>query len=294
MSVINKNNVYIVGELVEVKDFKDDVWGDNKNYVSATVVIKSIVDDVELLTEARAFINEYTAAGAVNKNYATLKNIHELLNKRVVISGGRLESDRFWSTRTNQLVNSTRIKFNLIRPARPSDNQDKVTFEFGGFVTRAIKEVTDENDEVKYYQISLGQATYKEDNMFQVSFIIDKDNVKAIQFMEDQYVEGATVEVSGICRTIVTQKETTTDVAFGEPIVKTFNNVDKKFVITSGSEVLSGEGEYTDEIINNLVLAYKSSGDAIQAKAAQGEKADNTAASTPKPKPKNTNLAGLI
>ena len=59
-----KNNVYIVGELVEVKDFKEGFYGDNVNYVAATVVIKSMVNDQELLTEARTFINELKKDGS--------------------------------------------------------------------------------------------------------------------------------------------------------------------------------------------------------------------------------------
>lgn len=291
----NKNNVYIVGELVEIKSFKEGVWGDDKKYVTANVVVKSNVNGQELLTEARTFINEKTASGTVNKNYTTVLNINDLLGKRVVISGANLTSERFWSARTNQLVNSTRINFNLIRAARANENEDKVTFEFGGFVTRPIKEVTDENDEVKYYQISIGQATYKEDNMFEVNFIVDKDNVKAVQVIGDQYVSGATVEVSGICRTIVNKRIVATEVAFGEAIPKEYINTDKKFVITGGSEVISGEGEYTEEVINNLVKIYSDTGKEIQAKAASAEKTSTASASpAAKPKPKNTNLAGLI
>jgi hypothetical protein len=290
-----KNNVYIVGELVEIKDFKNDVWTDNNGdhkYVAATVVVKSIVNDQELLTEARAFINELTKNGTVNKNYTTLKDVDSLLNKRVVISGARLVSERFWSTRTSQLSNSTRINFNLIRAARSTETDDKVTFEFGGFVTRPIQEVLDENGEVKHYQISIGQATYSENDMFEVNFIVDKDNLKAVQVMGEQYTSGATVEVSGVCKTIVSKYSKQTEIAFGEPIVKEYINTDKKFVITGGSEVLSGEGEYTDEVINNLVAVYSAKAKEIQAKATSAEK--TSASPAAKPKPKNTNLAGLI
>ena len=289
----NKNNVYLVGELVEIKDFKEGFYGDNLNYVSATVVIKSIVNDQELLTEARTFINELKKDGTPNKNYSVIKNIQNMLNKRVVISGATLRGERFWSAKTNQLVNSVKVNFNLIRLASSRDNEDTVTFEFGGFVTRPLQEVVDENNVVKYYQITLGQANFKEDNMFEVSFTVDADNEKAARAIENMYEAGATVEISGVCRTIVNVVEKTTEVAFGDPIVKKYNNVDRKFVITSGSEVITGEGEYTADVIDRLVAAYKAEGKEIQSKASNAA-TDSSVSNAPKPRSKNSSLAGLI
>lgn len=289
----NKNNVYLVGELVEIKDFKEGFYGDNLNYVSATVVIKSIVNDQELLTEAKTFINELKKDGTPNKNYSVIKNIQNMLNKRVVISGATLRGERFWSAKTNQLVNSVKVNFNLIRLASSRDNEDTVTFEFGGFVTRPLQEVVDENNVVKYYQITLGQANFKEDNMFEVSFTVDADNEKAARAIENMYEAGATVEISGVCRTIVNVVEKTTEVAFGDPIVKKYNNVDRKFVITSGSEVITGEGEYTADVIDRLVAAYKAEGKEIQSKASNAA-TDSSVSNAPKPRSKNSSLAGLI
>ena len=294
MGLFNKNNVYIVGELVEVKDFRLDVHSGDKNYVAATVVIKSIVNGKELLTEARTFINELTTKGAVNKNYTVVKDIQSMLGKRVVISGGNIRGERFWSERTSQLANSTRINFNLIRLARTQETEDKATFEFGGFVTRPIQEVVDENGDVKYFQITLGQANYKEDNMFEVTFTVTKDNIKAVRVMEEKYEAGVTVEINGNCETIVTQKAVQTEVAFGEAIEKIYTNVDKKYVITGGSDIISGDGEYTEEIISRLVSAYKAEGAEIQKKASEKGNTATTASNSAKPKSKASSLAGLI
>lgn len=289
-----KNNVYLVGELVEIKDFKEGVYGDNKNYVAATVVVKSIVDDAELLTEARTFVNELKKDGTENKNYRTVKNISSMLNKRVIISGAQLRGERFWSPRTNQLANAVRINFNLIRLASDKD-EDKCTFDFGGFVTRPLQEVVDENNNVKYYQITLGQSNYNETGMFEVSFTVDAANIQAARAIENMYVAGTTVEISGNYRTIVNTVEKVTEVAFGNPIVKKYNNVDRKLIITSGSEPITGEGEYTEEDIAKLVAAYNAEGKQIQEKAlAQPNTGANSTSSAPKPKAKNSSLAGLI
>lgn len=285
-----KNTVYLVGELVEVKDFKEGNY-DDKNYVATTIVIKSIVDGVELLTEARSFTNELKKDGTPNKNYSTMKNISTLLNKRVVVSGAQLRGERFWSPRTNQLTNAVRINFNIIRTASPKD-EDKATFDFGGFVTRPLQEVVDENNNVKHYQITLGQANYSETNMFEVAFTVDASNVAAARAIENMYTAGTTVEVSGNYRTIVTTVEKVTEVAFGDPVVKKYNNVNRKLVITSGSEPITGEGEYTEEAISKLIAAYNAEGKQIQEKALSQS---NTSSEKPaaKSKPKSS-LAGLI
>jgi hypothetical protein len=93
----------------------------------------------------------------------------------------------------------------------------------------------------------------------------------------------------------VTVIEKETEVAFGDPVIKKYNNVDKKFVILGGSEVISGEGEYTEDVIGRLVAAYNAEGKEIQAKASSTEKASASATSAqPKPKAKSSSLAGLI
>lgn len=294
MSLLNKNNAYIIGEMVEVKDFRKLTYGaDEKEAVSATIVIKCILEGKENLIEARTFISKLTSKGIENKNYATILNINDMLNKRVVISQGQLQSERFWSSNSQQLINSTKINFNLIRLARQAENEDKATFEFGGFVTRPLVEVCDEDSNVKHYQITLGQANYKEDNMFEVNFIVEKENAKAIKVIDANYEAGKTVEINGICKTIVTQNTVKTEVAFGDPVVKTYTNVDKKFIITGGSEPITGdEGEYTDEVINRLVAAYRTSGEEIQ--NAKKDASNTTTPVASKEKAKKSSLAGLI
>lgn len=291
MSLNNKNTVYIIGEMVEVKDFREITYGsDNKEAISATIVVKCNIAEKENLIEARTFVSRFTSKGTENKNYTNIKNIENFLNKRVVISQGQLQSDRFWSPNSQQLVNSTKINFNLIRLARNSETEDKATFEFGGFVTRALTEICDEEGNVRHYQITLAQANYKEDNMFEVTFVVDKENMKAVKVIEDNYEAGTTVEISGVCQTIVTQRTVTSEVAFGEPVTKTYTNADKKFVITGGSEPIEDEGKYSEEIIKNLIEAYGKSGREIQ-----NAKKESTGAKTaPSTKPKKSSLAGLI
>lgn len=292
MALLNKNDVYIVGELVEIKDLRQISYGDNQNAISATIVVKCNIGEEENLIEVRNFTNELTKAGAVNKNYATICNLNDMLNKRVVISGARLTSERFWSANSQQLLNSTKVSFNMIRLARSNETEDKATFEFGGFVTNPLVEILDEDGNLKYYEMSIAQANYKEDNMFIVKFALNKDNVKAATAIQRAYEVGTTVQIVGNISTIVTQHKTETPMAFGEPVVKTFTNVDKKFFITSGSNPIQDEGCYDEATIERLIDAYKQEGIAIQTKAASSGETKTASPSTPKVK--KSSLAGLL
>ena len=222
-------------------------------------------------------------------------NIDELLNKRVVVSGATLQGTRFWSAKTNQLVPSTKYNFNIIRPAK-TDDKDTATFSFSGFVYKPLTERTDADNNVEYYQMSLAQANYKEDGMHVVDFIVDKDNLKAIQVIESKYEQGSTIEIFGICKNIVTNVTKTEETAFGEPITRILPRSDKKLVITQGKEPIIGEGEYTIEDIKRLNAAFIAEGEQIKNKAVNtaSAPATNNASSPAKPMSKKSALAGLI
>ena len=87
MSLLNTNNCYFVGKLVEVKELEQITYGPNKDKeaVSATIVVKcDLGDGKESLTELRKFTNKYNKDGSQNKNYNSILNIKDLLNERVV------------------------------------------------------------------------------------------------------------------------------------------------------------------------------------------------------------------
>lgn len=298
MALLKTNNCYIIGTLVEVKDFRELTYGeDNREALSATIVVKSQLgegDENASLIELRTFCSKLTKAGTVNKNYNTILHIKDLLNQRVVISSATINGDRFWASNTNQLVPVTRYNFNIIRPASATQKDDKAEFSFGGFVYRELSPRTDEDGNVLYYQISIAQANYKENNMHVVDFVIDKDNQAAIKAIEKMYEQGSTVEISGICKNVVTTSVVKEEVAFGDPVEKTFTKTDKKLIITSGQSPVQGEGEYTIEAIKALNDAYTKEGIAIKDKATS-DNSSSSASNTVDSKPsKKSALAGLI
>lgn len=299
MALLKTNSCYIIGTLVEVKDFREVTYGaNNAEAVTATIVVKSQLgegDENASLTELRTFCSKLTKAGAVNKNYNTILHIQDLLNKRVVVSGATLNGERFWAKNTNQLVPTTKYNFNLIRPASANQTEDKAEFQFGGFVYRELQPKVNEDGDILYYQMSIAQANYKEDNMHVIDFVVDKDNQTAVKAIEKMYEQGATVEVSGVCRNIISTTVVEEEVAFGEPIKKTYTKTDKRLVITSGQPVIQGEGEYTLENIKALNDAYVKEGTEIKDKANSTVQNSSNASSATDSKPsKKSALAGLI
>ena len=141
--------------------------------------------------------------------------------------------------------------------------------------------------------MTIAQANYKEDNIYLIDFIVDKDNLNAIKVIQDNYVEGATVSVEGVCSNIVTQFTTEEETLFGEPIVKTFTKTNKKLIITGGRPVVKGEGEYTPEAIKTLVDAYTREGIEIKEKK-MSQTVQNAEVAQKNVPSKKSALAGLI
>lgn len=274
MALERTNRCYFVGELVEVKDHRLTSYTNSANEiveaVAATIVVKCMINDEENLYSLSAFCNKINKDKSTNKNYNKIVNIKELIGRRIVLSGVRLVGDRFWSKQNEQLVSSQKFEFSMIREANDKESEDKAEFEFSGFVVRELTEKTDKEGNLLYYQMTIGQATYKEDNMFLIDFIVDKDNVGAVKAIEAAYPQFSTVSVHGTCRNIVTTTTVQEESLFGEPIVKVYTRTDKKLIITGGDEPITGEGEYTEDHITALNKAYVASGEAIKAKALSG------------------------
>jgi hypothetical protein len=303
--LLKTNSCYFVGELVEVKNLrtgtfnKKDASGKeiSDNFVSADIVIKSVIDGQEITNELRNFTAEHTLKGTVNANFKTISNIQSMLNKKVAISGASLRGTRFWSAKNNSLVPSVKYNFNIIRLARVGE-ADASSFTFGGFVVKPLAEHNDADGNLDYYQLTMAQATYREDNMQLIDFIVDKDNIKAKSTIESRYPVGTTVEVSGICRNIVTNVTKTEEVAFGDPITRVLPKSDKHLVITSGKEPVVGEGEYGIDAIKALKEAYNKEAEEIKNKALDESATNGGAAikndTADKAPSKKSALEGLI
>lgn len=290
--VLNTNVIKVIGELVEIKSKKDLVFKDGREGASASVIIKSIVNDKEVMTEVSLLSSKFNKDGQPAKLYTAIENLENMLNKKVV-GRCKFNPNRFWDTRKQQLVNANKVEATWIGLANNKD-VDEVSFTFGGFIHTPLQEVLDENGDVRYFKLTMGQANYNGTNMILVDFIVNKEDTAIIKAVQENYEQYSTVEINGVCQSITTSIKKEKPTLIGEPITTVYNNTRRNWVLKNGSELYTGgeeAGEYTEEILRQLLTAYKESGAAIQASAAATTPAD--AMTTPK-KPIKASLAGLI
>ena len=271
MEVLKKNEVFIIGELVDVKtDVRTDTKG--KTYIGGKVSIKVIVNNVENIIDVSVYANEKTKEGADSKMYKSYLTLDSLLGKRVRVTG-TLGEGSIVDPSTGDVRHFNQINAKFINAAYSTDVEDKATFEYSGFVVRPIYERKDKEDNLLGYRIEVAQANWNDTNCLVVRFDIDKDDTQKAAVIEANYIAGATVEFSGNLGAVSTIETKTIEADFGDPITKTFAKTDKTYSIVSGNLPLAADDEkaYNDTIIKTLIAAYK------QADVERVEKARNSA-----------------
>lgn len=257
MAILKKNEVFIIGELVEVKtDVRTSA--DAKTYISGKVSTKVIVNNVENIIETSIFAYEKTKEGADSKMYKSYLTLDSMIGKRVRITGS-LREGAIVDPSTGDVRHFNQIDARFINAAYSTDVEDKATFEYSGFVTRPIYERKDKEDNLLGYRIEVAQANYNDTNCFVIRFDIDKDDTQKAAVIEANYIAGATVEFSGTLGAVSTIEVKTVEADFGEPMTKTFAKTEKTYSIVSGNLPLDANDEnaYSDAFIKTLVAAYK-------------------------------------
>lgn len=271
MAVLKKNEVFIIGELVDVKtDVRTDTKG--KTYIGGKVSIKVVANNVENIIDVSVYANEKTKEGADSKMYKSYLTLDSLLGKRVRVTG-TLGEGSIVDPSTGDVRHFNQINAKFINAAYSTDVEDKATFEYSGFVVRPIYERKDKEDNLLGYRIEVAQANWDDTNCLVVRFDIDKDDTQKAAVIEANYIAGATVEFSGNLGAVSTIETKTIEADFGDPITKTFAKTDKTYSIVSGNLPLAADDEkaYNDTIIKTLIAAYK------QSDVARVEKARNSA-----------------
>lgn len=273
-TMTKKNDVFIIGELVEVKtDVR--ISNEGKKYISGKVSVKVVDNGVENIIDVSIFAFEKTKAGADNKLFKAYTTLESLLNKRVRVTGS-LGEGSIVDESTGDVRHFNQINGRFINAAYSTDTEDKATFEYSGFVTRPIYERKDKEDNLLGYRIEVAQANYDDTGLFVVRFDINKNDVDKARVIEANYLTGCTVEFSGTLGSTTSVETKTIPADFGEPMVKTFVKTEKTYTIQSGTNPRSEDDEdaYSGEMIKKLVAAYK------QADVDRVEKARNTATET--------------
>lgn len=244
------NKIYVIGTLIANRDVRTGVK-DGKKWIAGTAVIKSGDSEIEL----KYFSTDKTKDGAPNKRFANYESLDSKIDTRIR-ANGELAGRVFYNAAQGQIINFNEVSGGFFNEARPTD-EDVATFEFGGYVIKPLHERLNKEEKLIAYEIELGQANYNGDGMQIVKFTIDKDSPKIINAIQNSYSKGTTVQINGSINYIVSILEKTEEVAFGEPIVKSFSSVLKTFLIAGGKQPIIDETAYTALQINKLEAAYR-------------------------------------
>ena len=251
------NKVFIVGTIEEVST-QVRATSDGRNFIGGKIVIKTVINDVENLIDCKVLAFEKTKTGDISKLFTSYKMLDGMLHKRVRVTAELAENYMPKQDGTLNKYNEVRLKF--VSPAK-SEDVDTATFEFNGFVVKSLYERKNKNDEVYGYRLEVAQANYNDSNVQVIRFDVNPQDVNIINAIEANYETGATIEINGLLSSISTTETKTEEVAFGDPIVKTFVKTDRQYRITGGKEVIGEESAdyYSPEEIKKLIAAYKQS-----------------------------------
>jgi hypothetical protein len=244
------NKIYVIGTLTQVKDTRSGTK-DGVEWVAGTSVVTSGTNEFEFKFYAAAT----TQKGKDNSRFSNYKTLSTRIGERVKVNGE--VSGRLWFNEgQGQIINFNELTAGFFNTPKPTET-DTATFEYSGFVTKPIYERHNKDEVLVAYEMEIGQANYAGTNMQIVKFTIDKDNPKIISAIEKAYAKNTTVFVSGAIRYEVIMEEKVEEVAFGDPIVKKYQNTRKSFVITGGKQPIVEEGlVYTPTDISKLQAAY--------------------------------------
>lgn len=252
-----KNDVFIIGEVVEVKtDVR--ISSENKKYISGKISVKVVDNGIENIIDVSVFAFEKTKNGADNKLFKSYATLDSMLNKRVRVTGS-LGEGSIVDESTGDVRHFNQINGKFINAAYNTDTEDKATFEYSGFVTRPIYERKDKEDNLLGYRLEVAQSTYDDKGLYVIRFDVNKNDVDKARVIEANYTTGSTVEFSGTLGSTTTVETKTIPADFGEPMVKTFVKTERSYTIQSGSNPLAegDENAYSMEMIKALVAAYK-------------------------------------
>lgn len=267
------NKIYVIGTLSQVKDTRSGEK-DGVAWVAGTAVVTSDTNEIEF----KYYSSEKTKAGKPNSRYTNYTGLEARVGERVKVNGEL--SGRLWFNEgQGQVINFNELSAGFFNTPKPTE-ADVATFEFGGFVVKPLYERLNQKEELISYELELGQANFNQDNMQIVKFAVDKDSADIVRAIEGAYLKDTTVIINGIIKYEVLVETKVEEVAFGDPIVKTYQNTRKSFVITGGKQPVIEDGlAYSRDDIAKLQASYKTYIEGLELEAKN--KADS-GASAPK------------
>lgn len=284
--VAKQNSFKLVGELVESNLETKTSGRSGKDFISGKIVIKSVLDGRQQLTEVELFSNKFKQDGTSNKLYETYANLGALLNKRVRVSG-ELGESRFFSTTNSQLVSTTINRGRYVAPADTGE-KDTTDFSFAGYIIKPLYEKNSKDGDLLAYEMVMAQANWNNTKPTLIKFSVAKDNKAAVNAIQKLYEKGMTVSVRGIVSIVTEDVEVSEQTAFGDS-TRVYHNTYKNYLIKTGSQPLD-KGLYTSQDILELNRAYEDDGLAIQTAAKGQTNSGKTVTAAPAAKTPRTSL----
>ena len=245
------NKVFVIGTLLQVKDVRQ---GEKENipWIAGTAVVESGGSEIEF----KYYASAKTQEGKDNARYSNYSQLENKVGDRVKVNGEL--SGRVWfNDGQGQIINFNEVSAGFFNAPKPNET-DVAKFEFIGFVTKPIHERMDKDGErLISYEIEIGQANYRQDNMQIIKFTVPVTSQNIYNAIAASYHKDLTVSISGEIVYEVVTEERVEEVAFGDPIVKKFQNTRKSFNITGGKQPIFDEGiAYSKADIAKLQGAY--------------------------------------
>jgi hypothetical protein len=283
--VAKQNSFKIVGELVEVNLEAKTSSRSGKDFISGKIIVKSVINGRQQLTEVELYSNKFKQDGTPNKLFETYSNLGALLNKRVRVSGELAES-RFFSPTNAQLVSTTVNRGRYVAPADTKDT-DTADFSFAGYIIKPLYEKNSKDGDLVAYEMVVAQANWNNTKPTLIKFTVSKDNKAAVGAIQRLYEKGMTVSVRGTVSIVTEDVEVSEQTAFGES-TRVYHNTYKNYLIETGSQPLD-KGAYAPQDILELNRAYEDDGLAIE-NAAKGQGKAETATAAPVKTPRTSLL----
>jgi hypothetical protein len=243
------NTIRIVGTLVENK-LREDVAKNGKSagktYISGEIIIKCNLDGADELFPVHLYAFDVKQDGTPNKLFASYKNIANLVNRRIVVTGYFSER-RFYSAKTAKIAAEQRLNGRFVSEAPIAETADSATFSFSGYVASKLESKTRKDETAPYlYEIYFGQENNKATASSIFHFHVAPNRTDIINSINKLYTVGQTVKFAGDLR-FVTQKIVKEEKApaFGQPTAHAFTVTNKYYYITSGDAPITGETAYT-------------------------------------------------
>jgi len=250
-NVLKTNIVRVTGTLVEVNLETKQSQNTGNDFISGSIVIKSVIAGREQLTDIHLYASSVKKDGGSNKFFETYGALEGKIGKRISVQG-EIEENRYYNEGSGQVISFNRNKGTFINDAK-SNEVDQAKFEFAGYVIKPVSERVDKDGNVLFYEISLAQSNYNGTMPIVAKFTIN--DMKIVKVVETLYEKGLTVKVMGDVSIISEMIEYTEETAFGEPVVKESQRTYRNYIVTSGTEPAT-KGFYTDEQIIELDSAY--------------------------------------